>query len=161
MVGIAKDVEILVTLYTKKGKPQVVEGVFCKHCLESSSSSTDSDEEQNITTLTKKPEDKVNELDMSEPLKTEKLDTASTSPLLDQPVSEVQMEPTKTPLDLTETESISKWNIIWTLNWLNAKLMLKDWKRFILPAVFLFIWIAILVIISVTAPIQRICNDGR
>jgi len=98
---------------------------------------------------------------MSEPLKTEKLDTASTSPLLDQPVSEVQMEPTKTPLDLTETESISKWNIIWTLNWLNAKLMLKDWKRFILPAVFLFIWIAILVIISVTAPIQRICNDGR
>ena len=143
------------TLYTKK------EGVFCKHCLESSSSSSDSDEEQNITTLTKKPEDKVNELDMSEPLKTEKLDTASTSPLLDQPVSEVQMEPTKTPLDLTETESISKWNIIWTLNWLNAKLMLKDWKRFILPAVFLFIWIAILVIISVTAPIQRICNDGR
>ena len=149
------------TLYTKKGKPQVVEGVFCKHCLESSSSSSDSDEEQNITTLTKKPEDKVNELDMSEPLKTEKLDTASTSPLLDQPVSEVQMEPTKTPLDLTETESISKWNIIWTLNWLNAKLMLKDWKRFFLPAVFLFIWIAILVIISVTAPIQRICNDGR
>ena len=149
------------TLYTKKGKPQVVEGVFCKHCLESSSSSSDSDEEHNITTLTKKPEDKVNELDMSEPLKTEKLDTASTSPLLDQPVSEVQMEPTKTPLDLTETESISKWNIIWTLNWLNAKLMLKDWKRFILPAVFLFIWIAILVIISVTAPIQRICNDGR
>jgi hypothetical protein len=139
----------------------VVEGVFCKHCLESSSSSSDSDEEQNITTLTKKPEDKVNELDMSELLKTEKLDTASTSPLLDQPVSEVQMEPTKTPLDLTETESISKWNIIWTLNWLNAKLMLKDWKRFILPAVFLFIWIAILVIISVTAPIQRICNDGR
>lgn len=139
----------------------MVEGVFCKHCLESSSSSSDSDEEQNITTLTKKPEDKVNELDMSEPLKTEKLDTASTSPLLDQPVSEVQMEPTKTPLDLTETESISKWNIIWTLNWLNAKLMLKDWKRFILPAVFLFIWIAILVIISVTAPIQRICNDGR
>ena len=139
----------------------MVEGVFCKHCLESSSSSSDSDEEQNVTTLTKKPEDKVNELDMSEPLKTEKLDTASTSPLLDQPVSEVQMEPTKTPLDLTETESISKWNIIWTLNWLNAKLMLKDWKRFILPAVFLFIWIAILVIISVTAPIQRICNDGR
>ena len=139
----------------------MVEGVFCKHCLESSSSSSDSDEEQNITTLTKKPEDKVNELDMSELLKTEKLDTASTSPLLDQPVSEVQMEPTKTPLDLTETESISKWNIIWTLNWLNAKLMLKDWKRFILPAVFLFIWIAILVIISVTAPIQRICNDGR
>ena len=149
------------TLYTKKGKPQVVEGVFCKHCLESSSSSSDSDGEQSITILTKKPEDKVSESNMMELQETEKLDTRSTSPLLDQSVSEVQSEPSKPPLDLTETERVSKWNIIWTLNWLNAKLMLKDWKRFILPAVFLFIWIAILVILSKVSPTQGICDDGR
>lgn len=152
---------IVVTLYTKKGKAQVVEGVFCKHCLESSSSSSDSEGEESMTVLTKKPEDKESELSVEELHEMEKLETKSTEPLLEQQVKEIPLEQTKTPLDLTETERISRWNIIWTLNWLNTKLMLKDWKRFILPAACLLIWILCLIINSkFSFPIEK-CPDGR
>lgn len=149
---------ILVTLYTKKGKPYVVEGVFCKHCLESSSS--DSDGEQKLTVPTQDPE-KMNEHDLKEnEKKPDKSDKEYLS-LLDPLLTESQVPVSKTPLEVNETERVSGCNIILTLNWLNTKLMLKDWKRFILPAIALCLWACFLVMLShFSFPIIR-CSDGR
>ena len=165
----------VVTIYTKKGTAITTEGVYCKHCVEESSSS-DGDDRHPLTIppaqTTKQPkESETSDVHPTNPQQQQQQGQGSnstvTSPsfltnntLTEPLIQENDKRPTDR-LDVRNKEKTSPTSIIGALTWLNWKLMYKNWKMFILPLLVLIGWcLYIFLIGKLTFPVIR-CPDGR
>ena len=144
-----------VTMYNKKGKAYTVEGVYCKHCLEESSS--ESEGEQSLTTPpeVKEAEEATESPDTSSP-------ATLTQPLLETShQSELMNTSPVVPLDVKSAEKTNACSVIGSLTSLNTLVMLKDWKMYIILGVVLVLW-AFVVILTAKLTVARFqCPDGR
>ena len=142
-----------VTMYNKKGKAYTVEGVYCKHCLEESSS--ESEGEQSLITPPEVKEEVTEPLDTSSP-------ATLTQPLLEASHQSESMDtPPVVPLDVKSVEKTNACSVIGSLTSLNTLVMLKDWKMYIVLAVVLVLW-AFVVILTAKLTVGSLrCPDGR
>ena len=160
----------VVTIYTKKGTAITTEGVYCKHCVEESSSS-DGDDKHSLTTppaqTTKQPkESEENEVDDTHLTNQQDPSTITSSSFLadntlTEPLIQESDKLSTDSLDMLDKEKTSCTSIIGALTWLNWKLMYKNWKMFILPLIVLIGWcLYIFILGKFTMPVTR-CPDGR
>lgn len=158
---------IIVTIYTKKGNAIITEGVYCKHCVEESSSS-DGDDKHSLTTppaqTTKQPkETEASDVHLTNQQQQEGLTSSSfmTNNTLTEPLIQENDKRSKDYLDIRDKEKTSPTSIIGALTWLNWRLMYKNWKMFILPLIVLVDWcLYIFIIGKFSLPAFR-CPDGR
>ena len=165
----------VVTIYTKKGNAITTEGVYCKHCVEESSSS-DGDDKHPLTIPPSQTTKQPKETDSNENTTTNQeqgedqyhQDTSTvTSPslltdnTLTEPLIQENDERPTNYLDIRDKEKTSATSIIGALTWLNWKLTIKDWKRFIIPAIALVCWSLYIVFISHWSFDNTYCPDGR
>ena len=147
---------IIVTIYNKKGKAFETDGMYCKRCLEESSSSDGGDAQELTTPIhqaTKQPEE-TEVLPSSALMSEDQL----TTPLLEENGME---QSTTDQLNLENKEKTSSSSIIGALTWLNWKLMYKNWKLFVLPLVALVGWCLYIFLVGKFVLPAMICPDGR
>ena len=125
-----------VTMYNKKGKAYTVEGVYCKHCLEESSSESEGEQ-----LLTVPPEVKEEVKEATEVVK------EATEPVV--------------PLDVKSAEKTSACSVITSLTSLNTLVMLKDWKMYIILGVVLVLWAFVIILTAKLTVTSLLCPDGR
>lgn len=137
------------TIYNKKGKPYTLEGVYCRHCLESASSSEENDTP--VRPITTKPvEDDQTETSQAEVF----LDDTKDS--IHQPL----LEETRDVLANKQVERVSWFTTIKSLFWLHYKLVFCDWKRLILPIILSFVLLlAVRIAVLLSVPYVK-CEDG-
>lgn len=147
-----------VTMYNKKGKAYTVEGVYCKHCLEESSS--ESEGEQSLTTPPQVTEEVKEEA-------TEEATDTSSPTTLTQPLlatvhqSESNNTPPVVPLDVKTAEKTNACSVIASLTSLNTLVMLKDWKMYIVLGVVLVLWAFVVILTAKLTVMSLLCPDGR
>ena len=158
---------IIVTIYTKKGNAIITEGVYCKHCVEESSSS-DGDDKHSLTTppaqTTKQPkETEASDVHLTNQQQQEGLTSSSfmTNNTLTEPLIQENNKRSKDYLDIRDKEKTSPTSIIGALTWLNWKLTIKDWKRFIIPAIALVCWSLYIIFVGYWSIDNSYCPDGR
>ena len=165
----------VVTIYTKKGNAITTEGVYCKHCVEESSSS-DGDDKHPLTIPPSQTTKQPKETDSNETTTTNQeqgedqyhQDTSTvTSPslltdnTLTEPLIQENDERPTNYLDIRDKEKTSATSIIGALTWLNWKLTYKNWKLFILPLIVLIGWCLYIFFLGIfSMPVFR-CSDGR
>ena len=146
-----------VTMYNKKGKAYTVEGVYCKHCLEESSSESEGEQ-----SLTVPPEVKEEVKDETEEATDTSSPTTLTQPLLTASHQSESMnaEPV-VPLDVRSAEKTSACSVITSLTSLNTLVMLKDWKMYIILGVVLVLWAFVIILTAKLTVMSLLCPDGR
>ena len=160
---------IIVTIYNKKGEAFVTEGVYCRHCLNTSGSESDQSLTEPPIQVTKHPKQKPEEEEHEEVGKaaTESNAVIPTSPTtlmdgtLTEPLILEDNHVSTDRLDVRDKEKISASSIIGALTWLNWKLTIKDWKRFIVPAIALVLWSICIIFVSTWSYDVSYCPDGR
>ena len=160
-----------VTMYNKKGKAYTVEGVYCKHCLEESSSESEGEQ-----LLTVPPEVKEEVKEATEVVKeatevvkeaTEEVTDTSSPATLTQPLltashqSESMNTEPVVPLDVKSAEKTSACSVITSLTSLNTLVMLKDWKMYIILGVVLVLWAFVIILTAKLTVTSLLCPDGR
>ena len=146
-----------VTMYNKKGKAYTVEGVYCKHCLEESSSESEGEQ---LLTVPPEVKEEVKEA-------TEEVTDTSSPATLTQPLLTVshQSESMNTepvvPLDVKSAEKTSACSVITSLTSLNTLVMLKDWKMYIILGVVLVLWAFVIILTAKLTVTSLLCPDGR
>ena len=162
----------VVTIYNKKGEAFVCEGVYCRHCLNTSGSESDQSLTEPPSQTTKQPkETDSNENTMTNQEQGEDQyhqDTSTvTSPslltdnTLTEPLIQENDERPTNYLDIRDKEKTSATSIIGALTWLNWKLTYKNWKLFILPIIVLIGWCLYIFFLGIfSMPVFR-CSDGR
>ena len=146
-----------VTMYNKKGKAYTVEGVYCKHCLEESSSESEGEQ-----LLTVPPEVKEEVKEATEVVTDTSSPATLTQPLL---TASHQSESMNTepvvPLDVKSAEKTSACSVITSLTSLNTLVMLKDWKMYIILGVVLVLWAFVIILTAKLTVTSLLCPDGR
>lgn len=146
-----------VTMYNKKGKAYTVEGVYCKHCLEESSSESEGEQ-----LLTVPPEVKEEVKEATEEVTDTSSPATLTQPLL---TASHQSESMNTepvvPLDVKSAEKTSACSVITSLTSLNTLVMLKDWKMYIILGVVLVLWAFVIILTAKLTVTSLLCPDGR
>lgn len=148
------------TVYNKKGKPYTLEGVYCHHCMESSSSEEEGDTP--ISSITQKPKKE----EVEEPIVESSSTTTATmdslnEDFLNKPLLEESTVSSQNDI-LTDKDSvrISTGTILKSLLWLNRKLAFCEWKKLVSPILLLFIMVVVVWIISLISPTITKCPDG-
>ena len=159
---------IIVTIYNKKGEAFICEGVYCRHCLNTSGSESDQSLTEPPAQTTKQPkETETSDVHSTNQQQQEGLTSPVTSPsfmtsnTLTEPLIQENDKRSKDYLDIRDKEKTSPTSIIGALTWLNWRLMYKNWKMFILPLIVLVDWcLYIFIIGKFSLPAFR-CPDGR
>ena len=157
----------VVTIYNKKGEAFVCEGVYCRHCLNTSGSESDQSLTEPPAQTTKQPkENEENEVDDTHSTNQQDPSTITSSSFLadntlTEPLIQESDKRSVDRLDVRDKEKTSCTSIIGALTWLNWKLTIKDWKRFIIPAVALVCWSIYIVFVGHWSIDNTYCPDGR
>ena len=163
----------IVTIYNKKGEAFVCEGVYCRQCLNTSGSESDQSLTEPPAQTTKQPkESETSDVHPTNPQQQQQQqgqesNSTVTSPsfltnntLTEPLIQENDKRPTDR-LDVRDKEKTSPTSIIGALTWLNWKLTIKDWKRFIIPAIALVCWSIYIIFVGYWSYDNRYCPDGR
>lgn len=143
------------TIYNKKGKPYTLEGVYCHHCIESSSSEEEGDTP--ISSITQKPKEE----EVEEPVIESTTMDSLNEDFLNKPLLEESTVSSQKDV-LTDKDSIrvSTGTILKSLLWLNRKLAFCEWKKLVSPILLLLIMVVVVWIISLLSPSITKCPDG-
>lgn len=126
--------------------------MYCRHCIESSSSEEETENETPIRPLTTKPI----ELDAIP-------DDAFTQSIEEDSIHQPLLETQKESSDILDNKAelkVSTFTVIKSLLWLHNKLTFNTWKRFILPVVLGLLLLLVIRIVSLLQLPAYQCEDG-
>ena len=176
-------------MYTKKGRPIVVDNLYCKKCFSDSDSESEAEGNNEATIETEdKPAEKGAVDDKNSPypqpskegqteqpteqspastateLQLSVLSDASKPDLSKSLLPEVSMKknPSMYSLNVMMDRSTSCIEYIFSLNWLHFTLMKKDGIRLLIPVIGMIVWLGIVIIYSSVAGLFTMpqCDDG-
>ena len=177
--------EFVVTVYTKKGRPIVVDNLYCKKCFsdsESESEAEDKSQTEHNPSSTEgtaaspspnpEPNDESHQNQSAEGVAPACATDIQLSVVSDSSKSDVsklllpdaagQEKPLRYKLDVMMDRSTTFLEFIISLNWLHFTIMKKDSIRLLIPIIGMVVWLGIVIIYSSIAGMFSAtqCDDG-